>query len=83
MFFSAVASLCFRNVDSYDTIMKSFRNLFYASFGQFNFDVFVDAEFGQSFGIAFLIIYLVINIGLFMSLFTAMMTTLYGAFVEK
>ena len=64
-------------------MLKSFRNLFYASFGQFDFEVFKDAEFTEQFGIAFLIIFLVINIGLFMSLFTSMMTTLYGAFVEK
>jgi len=83
VFFSGLADLAFRKVDSWNSMLKAFRNLFYASFGQFNFDVFVDAEFSQHFGIAFLIIFLVINIGLFMSLFTAMMTTLYSAFVQK
>jgi hypothetical protein len=83
LFFAAVAELAFRKVDNYNTFLKSFRNLFYASFGQFNFEVFAEAEFTESFGIAFLVIFLVVNIGLFMSLFTAMMTTLYGAFVEK
>ena len=83
LFFSGVAELAFRKVDSYNSMLKSFRNLFYASFGQFDFEVFKEAEFTEQFGIAFLIIFLVINIGLFMSLFTSMMTTLYGAFVEK
>jgi hypothetical protein len=57
--------------------------LFYASFGQFSFDQFENAEFGNYFGICFMIVFLIFNIGLFMSLFTSMMTTLYGAYVEK
>ena len=32
-FFSALAELTFRKVDDYNTTLKSFRNLFYATFG--------------------------------------------------
>jgi hypothetical protein len=83
LFFAAVAELSFRNVEQYATILQSFKNLFYASFGQFRFDMFEDAEFGEMFGVCFMILFLIINIGLFMSLFTSMMVTLYGAFVQK
>jgi len=37
LFFAAVAQLAFRKVGQYNTITQSFKNLFYASFGQFNF----------------------------------------------
>lgn len=83
MFFSCVAQLAFRNVEQYNSIHQAFKNLFYASFGQFDFGQFNDAEFGEWFGIAFMIIFLIVNIGLFMSLFTSMMVTLYSAYVEK
>lgn len=40
MFFAAVAELCFRNLLEYGTFVEAFKNLFYASFGQFRFDQF-------------------------------------------
>lgn len=83
LFFSAVAQLAFRKVDQYNTILQAFKNLFYASFGQFSFAQFQDAEFGNYFGVCFMIVFLIFNIGLFMSLFTSMMVTLYGCYVEK
>ena len=81
--FALIAELTFRKVDTYNTTLKSFRNLFYATFGQFDFGGFDSAQFSNYYGIAFLIVFLVINLGLFMSLFISMMVTLYGAFVEK
>jgi len=83
IFFSAIAQLCFRNLEEYSTIVQAFKNLFYASFGQFRFDQFENADFGEYFGICFMIIFLVVNIGLYMSLFTSMMVTLYSAYVDK
>ncbi len=83
LFFSLLAELTFRKVDTYNTTLMAFRNLFYATFGQFDFGGFQESQFTSYYGIAFLIVFLVVNIGLFMSLFVAMLVTLYGAFVEK
>lgn len=82
-FFSAVAEIAFRQIPEYNTTLKSFRNLFYATFGQFDFTLFEDAYFTKYFGISFLIVFLVINLGLFMALFISMLVVLYEAFVEK
>lgn len=82
-FFSALAELSFRQVPEYDSTLEAFRNLFYATFGQFRFDQFEGAEFSEYYGIAFLIVFLIINIGLFMSLFVSMLVTLYDAFVDR
>jgi hypothetical protein len=81
--FSVVAEMTFRQIDAYKSTPVAFRTLFYATFGQFNFEAFENAQFSEYYGITFLIVFLVINIGLFMSLFISMLVTLYGAFVEK
>ena len=39
-FFSALAELSFRQIDGYNSTLEAFRNLFYATFGQFDFDGF-------------------------------------------
>jgi len=54
--------------------------LFYASFGDFDFELIATGRLGKNFGISFLIIFLTINIGLFMSLFVSIITVLFGEF---
>lgn len=83
MLFAALAEIAFRRVEGYNTTAGAYRSLFYAAFGQFDFAVFEDSEFGQYFGIIFMVTFLSINIGLFMSLFIAMLTTLYEIFVGR
>lgn len=61
----------------------AFRTLFFASFGQFDFDTIGQAKISHRYGYAFIIIFLIFNIGLFMSLFVAIVTVLYHIFQKK
>ena len=58
--------------------------LFYAAFGQFNFEILNDFNsFGYYFATAFFVIYLIVNIGLFLSLFNSMVVKLYEEFFKN
>jgi len=74
-----IAELCFRRLYNYDTAVKAFKTLFYASFGDFSFNEVENAEQGQYFGITFMVLFLIFNIGLMMSLFIAIITVLFDA----
>jgi hypothetical protein len=78
--FATIAESAFRDLNEYNTQYTGFKTLFYASFGDFNFDLIATGRLGKNFGISFLIIFLTINIGLFMSLFVSIITVLFGEF---
>ena len=78
--FATVAEAAFRELVEYNDVQNGFKTLFYASFGDFDFDLIATGRLGKNFGISFLIIFLTINIGLFMSLFVSIITVLFGEF---
>jgi hypothetical protein len=75
--FAFIFEMSFRTIGTYNDTLSSFRTLFYSAFGQFDFIVIRNSEYGEYFGVAFLVIFLVVNIGLFMSFFISMITVLY------
>lgn len=83
VFFAVLADSSFRELKDYNTIPVAFKTLFYASFGEFDFDVISKAEIGSRFGLSYLIIFLIINLGLFMSLFVSIITVLYKIFSKS
>jgi hypothetical protein len=78
--FATVAEAAFRELSLYNNAQIGFKTLFYASFGDFDFDYITTGRLGKNFGISFLIVFLTINIGLFMSLFVSIITVLFGEF---
>lgn len=80
IFFAVLADSSFREMKDYNTIPVAFKTLFYASFGEFDFDGISKAKIGSKFGLSYLIIFLIINLGLFMSLFVSIITVLYKIF---
>ena len=65
------------NLKEYSTFRDALKNLFFASFGEFDFDAQEKSRLGSTVGLGFLITFLIINIGLFMSLFVAIITALF------
>lgn len=78
--FATIAESAFRNLVKYNTVWEAFKTLFYASFGQFDFDYIENNSLGKNFGISFLIVFLTLNVGLFMSLFISIITVLFGQY---
>lgn len=65
------------------SITQCYTLLFYAAFGQFNFEVLNTFEsFGYYFAVGFFVIYLIVNIGLFLSFFVSMVVVLYEEFFQ-
>ena len=81
--FAVAAEAAFREFDEYNTVPAAFKTLFYASFGQFDFDTIEKSRLGVHFGDAFLLVFLILNIGLFMSLFVAIIAVLFGVYQEN
>jgi hypothetical protein len=80
---ASVAQLAFSRMEEFYYFKDSFRTMFYASLGKFDFDIFQDTQYNYYWGVVFFIFFMAINVGLFMSLFVAMVTALYGAFGDK
>lgn len=80
LFFAVLADSSFREIKAFNSITNAFGTLFYASFGEFDFEEIGEAKISPRFGLSFMIIFLIINLGLFMSLFISIITVLYAIF---
>lgn len=81
--FSIIAESSFHNVEGYTSTAESFRTLFFASFGSFDFEKVEQGYLGLYFGVTYLIVFIVINIGIFMSLFIAIITALFQDYEDN
>ncbi len=79
VFFALAADLCFRDLSDFNTVPNAFVTLFYASFGQFSFEVVGLSQYGAYYGYTFMIIFLVVNIGLVMNMFVSIINVLWDA----
>lgn len=58
--FAITGEMMFPDLDSYNSKGKAFKTLFYASFGNFDFDYISKAKIGEKYAMQFLVAYLII-----------------------
>ena len=75
-----VAEIYHTNMPEFNNFIVAFKNLFFASFGTFDFERIQESRTGKNLGIIYLVAFLTVNVGLFMSMFIAIITALYSKF---
>jgi hypothetical protein len=70
-------------LDEYKTFNSAFVSLYYASFGNFSFDVVGRSMHGPYFGDGYMIIFLISNIAIIMNMFISIINVMWGEFAKN